>query len=156
MQLKYKFYFGGDHNPFQKEVDAAYEKITEERETIDPNKERPIEEVFPLLDSWPDYLIANSKSVFWLMERAICRDESQKAGEIEEFWEEARRNGNVGEWLMKSEADESTKAMCYYMASLHRAFDPIGNAVDFRFYVSEGRQPSTSHDGEGFSLEPYE
>lgn len=156
MQLTYKFYFGGDNNPFSKETDAAYEKLTEEREVADPEKEKPLSEVFPTLDSWADYLISNSKSVFWEMERAICKNESQKASEIEEYWEEAQRNGDVGEWLKKSEADESTKAMCFYMASLHRAFDPDDSAVDFRFYISEGMKPRSSHDGEGFSLEPYE
>ena len=156
MQLTYKFYFGGDFNPFEKEVEEAYGKLTEEREAADPEKVQPIEALFPTLDSWADYLIANSKSVFWQMERAICKDESNKAGEIEAFWEEANRDGEVGEWLKMSEADESTKAICFYMASLHKAFDPIGNAVDFRYYISEGLKPRISHDGEGFSLEAYE
>jgi hypothetical protein len=156
MQLTYKFYFGGDFNPFEKEAEEAYGKLTEERETIDPEKVQPIEELFPTLDSWADYLIANSKSVFWQMERAICKNESAKSDEIEEFWEESKRSGNIGEWLKKSEANESTKAMCFYMASLHKAFDPIGNAVDFRYYISEGTKPRNSHDGEGFSLEAYE
>ena len=156
MQLKYKFYFGGEFNPYEKEVDEAYSKLTEERERVDPQKEQPIENVFPTLDSWADYLIANSKSIFWLMEKAISKNESSKADEIEEFWEESKRSGNVGEWLKKAEADESTKAMCFYMASLHKAFDPIGNMVDFRYYITEGMKPRTSHDREGFSLEAYE
>lgn len=156
MQLTYKFYLGGDANPFIEEAKAAYEKLTAERERADPGKEKPLEEVFPTLDSWADYLISNSKSVFWEMERAICKNESQKASEIEEFWEEAQRNGDVGEWLKKSEADESTKAMCFYMASLHRAFDPNDSTVDFRYYISEGMKPHNSDEGETFSLEPYE
>lgn len=156
MQLKYKFYFGGDNNPFTEEVDAAYEKLTDQRDSVDPMKEKPLDQVFPELDAWPDYLIANSKSVFWQMERDICKNEREKAVEIEEFWEEAKRNGDVGEWLKASEADESTKAMCFYMAALYKTFDTTGHMVDFRYYISEGRKPMTSHDGEGFSLEPYE
>ena len=156
MQLRYKFYFGGEFNPFEQEAEEAYAKLTEERENADPGKEKPVEEVFPTLDSWADYLIANSKSVFWQMERAICKDETNKAGEIELFWAESTRDGDVGEWLKKSEADEATKAMCFYMASLHRAFDPIGDAVDFRYYITEGLNPRTSNDITGFSLEAYE
>lgn len=156
MQLTYKFYFGGDSNPFEREVEEAYGKLTAEREAKDPDRERPVEELFPLLDSWADYLIANSKSVFWLMEKAISRNATEKSGEIEEFWEGAKRRGSIGEWLRESEADESTKAMCFYMASLHRVFDPIGNGVDFRYYISEGVKPGVSHNGEGFSLEAYE
>ena len=156
MQLRYKFYFGGNYNPYEKEAEEAYAQLTKEREAADPQKNTPLERIFPMLDGWADYLISNSKSVFWQMEKAISHDEENKASEIEELWEEGNRNGEVGEWLKKAKAEESTKALCYYMASLHNMFDPIGNAVDFRYYITEGRKPMHSNDGEWNSQEIYE
>ena len=154
MQVRYRFFQGGDWNPYEKERSAAYGKLTEERMVADPNKVEPIWEVFPKLGSWADYVIANSKSVFWLMERDISINEVDKAEEIEDIWDEAKSTGAVGEWLMKSEAEESEKAVCYYIAALHRRFDPNDPAVDFRLYISEGNKLKDAEGG--FTLEEYE
>lgn len=156
MQLTYRFYLGGDSNPYEEEERKAYGKLTEEREAVDPGKEKPIAVLFPQLDSWADYLIAHSKSVFWQMERAIRKGDPSKADEIEEIWDEAKSSGSVGEWLKVAEADEAEKAMCYYLSLLHREFDPKGFSVDFRYYITEGKWTSRDGGGETFSLEAYE
>lgn len=156
MQIRYKFYRGGDINPFQKAYDEAYAKITDERERADPNKEQDINELFPKLDSWPDYVLAHSLCVFWKMERDISISGIDKAEEIEELWDEAKSSGTIGEWLKLSEAEESEKAMCFYMASLYRQYDPNSKSVDFRLYISETIDKDTGTTVQGFSLEPYE
>ncbi len=56
MQLKYRYFYGGDWNPFAKEADAAYVKLSEERKLADPGNNLPVEKVFPSLDSWPEYV----------------------------------------------------------------------------------------------------
>ena len=155
MQLKYRFYFGGNHNPFAKETDVAYARLTDERLAVDPEGNKAPREVFPTLDSWADYLVANSKSVFWQMERAVCKG-ADKESEIEEFWEEAKRDGRVGEWLKRAEADESEKALCLYMATLHRGFCPEDNTVDFRYYLAPASRVENPNYIEGFSLEAYD
>lgn len=153
MRIKYKFFFGGDKNPYGKELDEVYDKITQERLIADPQCEKFIQEIFPTLDSWPDFVLANSRSVFWLMERAINLSEDGKEEEIEEIWEEAERSHSIGDWLLAAEADDSEKAMCYYMASLHHQFDPEGFAVDFRLYISENKDIANfSYD----RTEPFE
>ena len=38
MQLKYKFYYGGNHNPFKREAEEAYRKLSEERKIADRGK----------------------------------------------------------------------------------------------------------------------
>lgn len=156
MQIQYKFYRGGDENPFQKEYDEAYSKITDEREQADPDKEQNVDALFPRLDSWPDYVLSNSLYVFWKMEHDISMSGIDKAGEIEEIWNEAKSSGNVGEWLKLSEAEESEKAMCFYMASLYHQYDPDSKSVDFRLYISETIDKNTGTVVQGYSLEPYE
>lgn len=156
MQIRYKFFRGGDVNPFQEDMDEAYSKITTEREQVDPKKERSIGEVFPKLEAWPDYVLANSLYVFWQMERAISIGGIDKATEIADLWSEAKDSGSVGSWLRESEADDSVKAMCYYMASLYNQYDPNNKAVDFRLYISEEMDRGSGMVVQGFSLEPYE
>ena len=156
MHLKYKFFRGGEINPFLKEQEAAYSRITEEREIVDPNNELSVNEIFPKLESWPDYVLTNSLSVFWQMERAVSMAGINKADEIAEIWSEAKDKGSVGDWLKKSEADESEKAMCYYLASLYNQYNPDNKAVDFRLYISEKVDKSSGSVVQGFSLEPYE
>ena len=156
MEIRYKFFNGGDENPFRKELDEAYSKITEEREIADPNREKPIEDIFPRLESWPDYVLANSLFVFWQMERAVSLSGIDKAEEIEEIWQNAKDSRSIGEWLIESEADESEKALCYYMASLYNQYNPNNKAVDFRLYISEELDKNRGIVVQGFSLEPYE
>ena len=156
MQIRYKFYRGGEVNPFQKEYDEAYAKITDERERVDPNRERSIGELFPRLDSWPDYVLSNSLYVFWKMEHDICVSGMDKVAEIEEIWDEAKSSGSVGEWLKMAEAEETEKAMCFYMASLYNQYNPDNKAVDFRLYISEKIDKHTGTVVQGYSLEPYE
>ena len=99
MTLKYRYFFGGDYNPFRKERDSAYAKLTDEAQLADPEGERPTETLFPMLDSWPDYIIAESKNTFWEMERDIYKSGSDSSDRIETFWNEAISNGSIGEWL---------------------------------------------------------
>lgn len=147
MELKYSYYFGGKRNPWQSESEKAYEKLTEEREAVDPEKKLAIEEVFPTLDTWPEYVIAHSKEVFWLMERALFNSGVDKEEKVAALWEEAKSEGLVGEWLKQAEAEEVTKAMCYYMASLYDKFSPQDDTVNFRLYISEGwKQPHQKNE----------
>ena len=156
MHIKYKFFRGGDVNPFEKELNEAYSKITEEREMADPEKELPVGEIFPKLESWPDYVLAHSLFVFWQMERAVSKGGLDKAREIEDIWHDAKDSGSIGEWLRESEADDSEKAMCYYMASLYNQNNPNNRSVDFRLYISETLDKNSGTVVQGFSLEPYE
>ncbi len=137
MELKYRYFFGGEWNPFGKEVEGAYSKLTKERDIKDPKHEKPIQEIFPELDSWSDYVVAESKSTFWNMERNICKYENDCSQFIEDLWNKSLREHKVGEWLTQSEADDSEKAMCFYMASLNRRFNPRDNTVDFRLYFTQ-------------------
>lgn len=156
MQLKYKFFRGGTKNPFEDEVRVSYDKITEEREITDPERKMSISTIFPRLDSWPDYVLALSKSTFWQMEKAICESKEGKDEEVERLWEEAEQERLVGEWLKEVEADESEKALCYFMASQYRQFNPDDNIVDFRLYFSEGGKPIASNNIVGDSTVTYE
>ena len=156
MQPRYKFFYGGDWNPFEKEAKEKYEKLTKERKIADPLNEKPLEEVFPKLDSWPDYVIAESKSTFWMMERAICMDEAETSSEIEEIWKAAKKNGDVDEWIVKVDGDEIEKAICHYMRVLHEMFSPNDKTVNFRLYFSEGGESERPNVKEGFTLTPYE
>lgn len=156
MQLKYKYYRGGEWNPFDKEAMEAYKKLSEERRLKDPSGTRRLDAVFPTLDSWPDYVLGASKSTFWQMERAVCRSEGDKSIEIEEMWHNAVSRGMVGEWLKKADADESEKGLCYYMASLYEKFNPNDKVVDFRLYFSEGGKGMKSEETNLNSIEIYD
>ena len=156
MQLRYKFFSGERANPFEAGAEEAYARLTEEREAADNGANRPLTEMLVKLASWPDFLMANSKSVFWQMERAVFLDEKDKSEEIDEFWQEGQRHGEVGEWLKAAEADESVKAMCYYLASLHYLFNGNDFSVDFRYYITEGKKNPLGSEDEHFSLEAYE
>ena len=156
MQLKYKCYDGGSYNPFKREAEDAYRKLTEERKIADGSNKEPTEKVFPTLPSWPQYVIAESRSTFWQMERAIGENASEKAGDIETIWKEAVGQKKVSKWLHDVEGDETEKAMCYYMELLHRRFIPNDISVDFRLYFSEGGHAKRIDLNDGFSLTPYE
>ena len=156
MQLKYKFFYGGDWNPFKKEAEEAYIKLSEERKIADPANEQPTEKILPTLDSWPEYVIAESKSTFWMMERAIGKNPQSKVQEISDVWGEALAEKKVDGWLLTVEGDETEKAMCYYMKVLHMMFSPEDKTVDFRLYFSEGGESKSLNMEEGFSLTPYE
>lgn len=152
MTIKYRYYFGGEYNPYDKEWEEAYGKLTEEREIVDPRNEKPLVEVMPTLDSWADFVIAKSKSTFWLMERDICKSRENREEDVFEIWEEAVQKGKVGEWLKESEAEESAKAVCYYMSLQYERFCPGDYTVDFRLYLSESGK---AEGREVISLEPY-
>ncbi|MBO6031748.1 MAG: hypothetical protein J6Q22_09765 [Prevotella sp.] len=156
MQLKYKYFYGGDYNPYKKEAEEAYRKLTEERKIADPENMRPTEMVFPILDSWANYVIAESKSTFWQMERAIGLNSESKASEIETIWKEAVGERKVDKWIVSGDGDEAEKAICYYMKVVHGMFAPGDRTVDFRLYFSEGGESRRLDVGEGFSLDPYE
>ena len=152
MQLQDRFYYGGEWNPHAKPAEDAFVRLSEERKSRDPNNERPLKEILPELDSWPDYLLAHSLSVFWLMEKAIAQNELAMSTEIEDLWNNLGNKKWYGEWLKEAEADEPSKAMCLYMAMLHERFAPDDFTVDFRLYLSEGMNPKR---GIVSSLEPY-
>jgi hypothetical protein len=156
MQLKYKYFYGGDWNPFKSEAESTYKKLSEERKIVDPANEQPTEKVFPTLDSWPEYVLAESKSTFWMMERAIGKNPQSKVQEISDVWSEALSEKKVDKWLLTVEGDETEKAMCYYMKVLHMMFSPEDKTVDFRLYFSEGGESKRLNMEEGFSLTPYE
>ena len=156
MTLKYRYFFGGDYNPFRKERDSAYAKLTDEARLSDPEGERPTETLFPMLDSWPDYLIAESKNTFWEMERDIYKSGADSSDRIETFWNEAISNGSIGEWLKKAEADEAEKAIALYMATMHRQFNKEDNTVDFRLYFTESSAGKSLEGSEEFNINPYE
>ena len=156
MQLKYKFYYGGNQNPFKQEAEDAYRKLSEERKIADGDNVEPTEKVFPTLASWPQYVIAESKSTFWQMERAIGMNAEAKAGEVETIWREAVGQRKVDRWILSAEGDETEKAMCYYIKVLHGMFAPNDRTVDFRLYFSEGGKAKRLDIDEGFTLSPYE
>ena len=156
MQLKYRYFYGGDWNPFKKESEDAYKKLSEERKIKDPNNEIPIEKVFPTLDTWATYVIAESKSTFWQMERAIGMHSDVKSGDVENIWKEAISQRKVDKWLMEVDGDESEKALCYYMKVMHGMFAPDDRTVNFRLYFSETGNGQRMNADEGFSLTPYE
>ena len=156
MQLKYKFYYGGNHNPFKREAEEAYRKLSEERKIADRGNVQPTEKMFPTLSSWPQYVIAESKSTFWQMERAIGINADAKAREIEIIWQEALNHGKVDKWILSAEGDETEKAMCYYIKVQHGMFVPDDITVDFRLYFSEGGSAKRIDIDDGFSLTPYE
>lgn len=156
MQLKYRFFYGGSHNPFEKESETAYRKLSEERKVADGKNQEPVEKLFPRLESWPEYVIAESKSTFWQMERAIGMNPEEKATEIETIWKEALGRRKVDKWILTAKGDETEKAMCYYIKALHGMFAPNDRTVDFRLYFSEGREGRRIDEDSGFSLTPYE
>lgn len=157
MQLRYKFFRGGDINPYEKELDEAYGKLTEERQNADPERAEPLREVFPRLDSWADYVVALSKSTFWQMERKVRRSKGEMSEAIEDFYRTAERERRLGEWLKEAEADECEKALCFYIASQYYQFNPNDWVVDFRLYFTEGGRAMKGGDSnENAILEPYE
>lgn len=156
MTLRYRYYEGGDYNPFRKERDKAYSRLTEERVLVDPYRERPTEEIFPRLDGWPDYVIAESRNTFWEMERNVAKSGEDAADRVEALWREEIGSGGIGEWLKKVEADETEKALALYMASMYRQFNPEDNTVDFRLYFTESLKGHSLEATEPFNINPYE
>lgn len=156
MQLKYRYFFGGDHNPFEKEVAETYRKLSEERKLADYDNKEPIGKVLPTLDSWPKYVIAESKSTFWQMERAISKNSEAQASGVEVIWKEALGQRKVDKWILLAEGDETEKAMCYYMKVLHEMFIPNDISVDFRLYFSESSIAKRIDTNDGVTLMPYE
>lgn len=156
MQMKYRYYYGGDWNPYAKDAEKAYLRLTEERKLADPKNERPLEALFPQLPSWAEYVVAESKSTFWQMERAVGLHAEEKSCVIEGVWAEANAGKNVDAWILDSAGDESEKALCYYMKVQYGMFSPGDGTVDFRLYFSEGGQGERIDTDGGFTLEAYE
>lgn len=156
MTLKYRYFFGGGFNPYRKERDEAYAKLTEEANLKDPSGSQQLEVLFPMLDTWPDYVIAESKNTFWEMERDVFEGGEDAAERVETLWRESLSNGVVGDWLKKAEADEAEKAMSLYIAIMHRQFDPDDATVDFRLYFSESGTGKSLEEDESFNINPYE
>lgn len=156
MQLEYRFFYGGSRNPFEKEAVDAYRKLSEERKVADRRNLEPIEKVFPTLDSWPRYVIAESKSTFWKMERELGMNAEAKAQEIETIWKEALDHRKVDKWILEVDGNDTAKAMCYYIKVLHGMFAPNDRTVDFRLYFSESIRGRRVDENSAFSLTPYE
>lgn len=156
MTLKYRYFYGGDYNPFLKERDTAYSTLTEEARLADPDGMRPTELLLPKMDSWPDFVIAESKCTFWKMERDIHNGGEDAADRIENFWKEMLSTGGLGSWLKEVEADETEKALALYMATRFRQFNPTDRTVDFRLYFTESKDGISLEESEEFSLNPYE
>ena len=155
MQLKFKYFFGGDWNPYEDEEKEAFMRLAYERKVKDPDKEMKDEKLLPNLDSWPDYVLAASKSAFWSFERAICEDDVQKAIDVESLWLDAKSARAVGDFLKEADAEEVEKAMCYYMATLFHRSNPTNYVVDFRLYLTEKAEVYAAPGGLE-TLTPYE
>jgi hypothetical protein len=153
MTIKYRYYFGGEYNPYQRELEEVYRRLTEERVIVDPQNERALKEVLPTLDSWADFVLSKSKATFWVMEWDIRRGGEYKEEEVYDVWVTAVQEGLVGEWLKEAEAEESAKAVCYYMSLQYERFCPGDYTVDFRLYLSESGKAEGRE--EVISLEPY-
>ena len=156
MTLKYRYFMGGEYNPFREDRDRTYSRLTDEARLTDPDGERELEVLFPKLDSWPDFLIAESKNTFWEMEHDIFNSGEDISERVEMLWRDSVTNGRIGEWLKKAEADESDKAMALYMATQHQQFDQNDFTVDFRLYFTESKEGKSLEEKEEFYLNPYE
>lgn len=152
MQLQFRFFGGGDFNPYEIDEQEAYKRLNEERKVRDPDKQEPTWEIFPTLDSYADYVIAHSKSVFWKYEKDLALDADGNALLIEDMWNDALRRREVGEFLLKVDGDESVKATCYYMAVDYNRVNPLDKSVDFRLYFTE----KGVYGGELPTLEAYD
>lgn len=152
MQLQFRFFGGGDFNPYENDEKEAFKRLDKERLVKDPEKQLPLWEVFPTLDSYPDFVIARSKSVFWKYEKDLALDPDGNSILIEDMWKDAMRRREVGEFLLKIDGDESTKAICYYMAVDFHRTNPLDQSVDFRLYFTE----KGIYGGEHHTLEAYE
>lgn len=154
MELRYKFFRGGDWNPYEKETKECFKKLVDEQEV--KGLEGDLSKIWPGLDNWPDYLIAHSKSVFWQLEQNICHYSPGKAEDIYNVWKRAEEAGDLNEWYKTVEADETSKAMCYYMEKVYSLFDPKDITVDFRLYFTLGMEAKAFNGDDEFSLTPYE
>lgn len=156
MQLKFRYFYGGDWNPFQKETAEVYKKLSEERKLVDPMNEEPTDKVLPNLQSWAEYVILESKSTFWKMERDVGKYAEEKTHGIEVVWGDALSQHKVDKWILDAEGDETEKALCYYMKVLHGMFAPNDRTVNFRLYFSESGRAKRLNTDDSFSLTPYE
>lgn len=153
MQMRYRYYSGGDYDEYAVEAKRAYENLVKERLLLDPERRRSAIEVMPSLDGWAEYVQAISKSIFWQYERNVSIGGLALAERIERMWTEAEERHLLGEFLEESDAEDVEKALCYYMASDFYRCHPDDRIVDFRLYFYSG----ALKDGGGiFSLEPYE
>ena len=153
MEMQFRFFYGGDWNPYESGLTEAMRHLTEERLAVDPNRETPMWEIFPKLRSYPDYVLALSKSTFWRYERDLALDPIGNMVQIEDMWNEAVSKGEIGTFIKDVEAPEVEKALCYWMACDY--FRSAGDAgpVDFRLYFSQGQDIGGAST---ISLEPYE
>jgi hypothetical protein len=153
MEMQFRFFYGGDWNPYDSGLADAISRLTEERILQDPNREAPMWEILPKLRSFPDYVIALSKSTFWKYERDLATDAVGNMVQIEDMWNSAVANGEVGDFIKKVEAPEVEKAMCYWMACDYYRSAGDAGPVDFRLYFTEGQELGGA---DSISLEPYE
>ena len=153
MEMQFRFFYGGDWNPYETGVAESLRHITEERLAVDPNRERPLWEVLPTLRSFPDYVLSLSKSTFWRYERDLALDPVGNMVEIEDMWNDAVAKREVGDFILRVEAPEVEKAMCYWMACDYYRSAGDAGPVDFRLYFSQGQD---SGGADAISLKPYE
>ena len=153
MQMRYRYYNGGEYNEYAKEANKAYAKLVEERLLTDPERRRSAIVAMPQCDGWAEYVQAISKAVFWQYERDVSIGGLALAERIERMWNEAIEKHLIGKFLMESDAEDVEKALCYYMASDFYRCHPNDEVVDFRLYFYSGMGKG---EDERFSLEPYE
>lgn len=145
MQLRYRFFGGGDFNPYESGELEAFNRLTKDRLSIDPQRLQPLEQSLEECDAWPDYVIAHSKAVFWKYERDISLEPTANGLEIEDFWKGAERNNKAFEFIWDMDAEEIEKAICYYMARDYARCNPGDKSVDFRLYFTEHGDIGAAH-----------
>lgn len=157
MELKYRFYNGGEKNPYLEGEGAAYKVLTAEIGSAGGVGEKGFGAIAPKMDGWARYVIAKSKRVFWDMERDLRYGGGDTEAAVEEFWNDRGKSYRLGEWLKQVEVEDAERAMGLYMAWLYRRMNPMDVGVDFRLYFTEGESGRViDGGGSGFSLEPFE
>lgn len=157
MEMSYKFYEGSDRNPYEKELLEARKALVDEavlvmKQEAEAGEEgMPLTLIMPTLEAWPDYVVARSKDAFWHGEKDFARDAVANAQVAEGLWREANANDEVGVFLKDIDADENSKALCYYLAMDYARKCPSDKVVDFRLYFTEAVQKIAK-----YTLEAYE
>lgn len=154
MDLNFRYYTGGEYNPYANELRKAQKALVAEA-VVEMRREgrkseRSLDELMPTLYAWPDYVVARSKDVFWRGERDLSIDREASERAVEALWKEAGERNEIGRFLKETEAPEGAKAQCYYMAMDYMRKSPHDKSVDFRLYLSEAVEKVARYTLEAF------
>jgi len=122
MKIKFKFYKGEDNNPFDAERDNAIDAFLKAH---DDNADG--------IENDNDYIAANSKCVFWDLEKMLQGEVN--AEKVEKFWNDTRI-GDIPKFINEKNVDDATKALVLYMIVEFTKFSPNDNTVDFELYFA--------------------